>query len=168
MDASVDAVPDARIQNEDDTLARQQLDSELLASAAATFLPASRLSSVSSSSSSTSSSSSHTSSQSNSSAQVLEEEEDTEEDGRADSSSRKHETTTGRQWWLIVTLVFSIIIAVAYVITQQPISQAISDKILIRFQRPIEKGCGWADRRLIYRIHDPISPFRTPSVPPNF
>lgn len=166
-DASVDAILDDRTQDEDDALARQQLEFQLLANAAATLLPASRLSSASSSSS-TPSPSPRTSSHSNWSAHVDEAEHDIEEDGNEDLSSRESRITIGRHWRLTLTLIFSIIIAVAYFVTRSPISQGFSDEILIRFQRPIENGCEWAERRLIYRIHNPIPHFCALFASPNF
>jgi len=84
-------------------------------------------------------------------------------------SSRKSKTTTGRRSRrLKVTLAFSILIAITYFVTPN------SDGFLIRFQRPIEETCGWAGRRLIYRIllFSSLSsrlslPFRTTQLPPS-
>jgi len=163
-DASADAIPDDRTQDEDDALARQQLEFQLLASATATLLPASRLSSASS----CSSPSPRTSSHSNWSAHVGEAEHDIKEDGKGDLSSRGSRITIGRHWRLTLTLIFSIMTAVAYFVTRSPISDGFSDEILIRFQRPIENGCGFAERRLKYRIHNPIPHFCALSASPNF
>lgn len=150
-----DAVPDDGDLNQNDILARQQLELELLASSAATTSPDSRLSSSSSSRSYSSSSSSRILSQSSWSVPVSTEEE-IEEDLNEDLSPRGSRITTGRHWRFILTLILSIMIVVAYFTIRNLISRGVSDEILIRFQRPIENGFGWANRRMIYRMHNPI------------
>ncbi|KAL8706819.1 MAG: hypothetical protein Q9225_007911 [Loekoesia sp. 1 TL-2023] len=147
--------------DEDELLVRQQLDHELLlANAAASPLPDSPIPSASSDSTDSPTSTTSSWSGSDSSAQTP---SSSSSWGEEDFPPRRPTRSTTSEFYLIYTLllisIICVLLATYHATTKIPwssIPQILTNEILIRFQRPIEKTCSAVEQRLKYCISSPL------------